>query len=145
VEGDPLDEMSIVDDTKCTASASAYAPSATMFFPLETLAKELKMAELIKYLFHNVCQKLTDQNQDVFHQTYVDLQSFAPAHGEYQANLSLDPTKTRIENYVSVKRLSVPKVPFIVGNDERGSTLKHTQNGFWFDAAKIKKISAYHF
>jgi hypothetical protein len=116
-----------------------------MSFPRETLAKELKMAELIKYLFHNVCQKLTDQNQEGCHQNYVDLQSFAPAHGEYQANLSLEPIKTRIENYISVKRLSVPKVPFIVGNGQRGSTLEHTKNEFWFDPAEIKEIMAYHF
>lgn len=45
-EGDPFDKMSIVDGTKRTASA--YAPSTTMFFTRETLAKELKMAELIK-------------------------------------------------------------------------------------------------
>ncbi|MDE0808331.1 MAG: hypothetical protein OSB69_03195 [Alphaproteobacteria bacterium] len=68
-----------------------------------------------------------------------------PARVEYQANLSLESTRTRIEHYVGVKRLSVPKVPFIVSNGERGSALKHSKTGFWFDAAKIKEITAYRF
>jgi hypothetical protein len=144
-EGDPFGEMSIVDDTKRTASAIACAPSVTMFFPREMLDKELKRAELIKYLFRNVCRKLADQNREFSHQNYVDLQTAAPARGEYQANLSLEPISARMERYAGVKRLGIPKVPFIVGNGKRGSALKHTKTGFWFDAAKIKEFKASHF
>jgi hypothetical protein len=144
-EGDPFGEMSIVDATRRTASAIACASCVAMFFPREMLDKELKRAELITYLFRNVCRKLADQNQEFSHHNYVDLQSSGPARAEYHANLSLEPISARMERYVGVKRLGVPRLPFIVGNGERGSAIKHTDTGFWFDAAKIKEFKTSHF
>ena len=144
-EGDPFGEMSIVDATTRTASAIACAPCVTMFFPRAMLDKDLKQAELITYLFRNVCRKLADQNQEFSHHNYVDLQSTGPARAEYHANLSLEPISARMERYIGVKRLGIPRLPFVVGNGERGTAIKHTDTGFWFDASKIKELKSSHF
>lgn len=144
-EGDPFGEMSIVDATMRTASAIACAPCIAMFYPRDMLDRELERAELITYLFRNVCRKLADQNREFSLHTYVDMQSAAPARGAYHANLSLEPISARMERYVGVQRLGIPRLPFIVGNGERGSAIRHTDTGFWFDAAKIKEFNPSHF
>ena len=144
-EGDPFGEMSIVDATRRTASAIACAPCVTMFFPRGMLDEELKRAELITYLFRNVCRKLADQNREFSLHNYVDLQTSGVARAEYHANLSLEPISARMERYIGVKRLGVPRLPFIVGNAASGSAIKHTDTGFWFDASKIKDLKTSHF
>jgi CRP-like cAMP-binding protein len=144
-EGDPFGEMSIVDATRRTASAIACASCVTMFFPRAMLDKELGRAELITYLFRNVCRKLADQNREFSLHSYVDLQAARPARGEYHATLSLEPISARMERYIGVKRLAIPKVPFVVGDGGAGSSVRHTDTGFWFDASKIKQVKASHF
>ena len=144
-EGDPFGEMSIVDGTRRTASAIACAPCATMFFPRSMLDAELKRAELITYLFRNVCRKLADQNREFSLRSYVGLQSARPERGEYHATLSLEPISSRMERYIGAKRLAIPLVPFVVGSGGEGAPIKHTDTGFWFDASKIKQVKPSHF
>ncbi len=144
-EGDPFGEMSIVDGTARTASAIAGASCVTMFFPRAMLDVELKRAELITFLFRNVCRKLADQNREFSLRSYVDLQAARPARGEYHATLSLEPISSRMERYIGAKRLAIPRVPFVVGSGGEGSAIRHTDTGFWFDASKIKQVKASHF
>ena len=144
-EGDSFGEMSIVDDTPRTATAIASARCVTMFFRRETLAKELKAAELITFLFRNVCRKLAEQNREFSQHSYIDLQSNTRPRADYQSHLSLEPISERMERYLGTNRIGISKLPFKVGNAERGSTVKHTRSGLRFDAAKIKKFRNPHF
>jgi CRP-like cAMP-binding protein len=95
-EGDSFGEMSIVDNTPRTATA----PCVTMFFQRETLAKELKAAELITFLFRNVCRKLAEQNREFSQHSYIDLQSNTRPRADYQSHLSLEPISERTERYL---------------------------------------------
>jgi CRP-like cAMP-binding protein len=103
-EGDSFGEMSIVDNTPRTATA----PCVTMFFQRETLAKELKAAELITFLFRNVCRKLAEQNREFSQHSYIDLQSNTRPRADYQSHLSLEPISERMERYLGSKPASLP-------------------------------------
>ncbi|MDA1308816.1 MAG: cyclic nucleotide-binding domain-containing protein [Proteobacteria bacterium] len=144
-EGDSFGEMSIVDATPRTATAIACDSCVTMFFQRGMLDQELERAELITFLFRNVCRKLAEQNREVSEHSYIDLQSNNRPRQDYQSNLSLEPISTRMERYLGTKRIGVPRLPFTVGNAARGAAVRHSSAGLWFDAAKIKEFKKPHF
>ena len=143
--GDSFGEMSIVDDTPRTATAVAFAPCVTMFFARDTLVAELKSAELLTFLFRNVCRKLAEQNREISENSYIDLQPDAAVRAEYHSALLLEPISMRMELYLGAKSVTISRFPFPVGNTAGIGASRRGGNGLWFDAAKIPDFKAPHF
>jgi len=144
-EGDSFGEMSIVDGTNRTATAIAAEDSTLMFFRRETLEGELKRAELITFLFRNVCRKLAEQNREVSQHSYSDLQPGLAAESTYQSTLTLEPISARMEKFMGPKRLNISQLPFPVGNTAQPGGPARTDHGLWIKVDRMKDFMAPHF